>query len=528
MCASYAHTTNAFLAFPSLCCSVRLCLPLCLMCPRVFTFHRHSKLGPDDPNHPNFGEFWGPENSSCWPVPESRETRGIVLRRHAHHVRMKPKPRWKAKELGGRRLSSLPHSASLTSFDPIPPLHHVNMSTSSNIEGRFGWRQATPAELSLAMRSEQYDGGDPHSEGYYLGRPKCTASFRHSCLGACRGLAPGYELPHGHRAATLIHDPQTSGRGGVDVHPLGGLQQVLARTLTNGGACSIGFAGDSIMHDLWTASVAGAMRLGFVPKVLGVASRQMKAPTRCVCSAGTALWHALEATQPPTAALFVNNTANQTARPDPFCVSNIHEPGLCYVLFGVNDEAARAVLSTISSANSTYPNASVIHSPHPDHHCRTLRLRYHQIVPAHHLATLPPHHRRIASPREMLEGSSVLLHNAGLMHANSPTEADRLLDENLLPILSLISRNLKSRASLKSRTVLNTQEDVRGTDEADEERSPHENSTLAPSLARLLWLEAPPQHFPGQSGDWQEWRAAHGRSTARSCDAKGRCFEGHG
>ena len=555
-------------------------------------------LGPDDRNFPNFGELWGAENASCWPLPESFQTPGVSYQRDVvEHVGSRTRHRaggsrqdaprvvsHRTGEIVGRRLLS--SSSSLQAGASNGTLR---------VASRVGvWRVATRDELSIAMRPEQFDGGDPYERGYYREWPACSAPFRHSCLGACRGLAPGYILSSGHRAATLVYDDDEAapGPGATDSdhatpreatrrhpghvnaskvgrrrHPLGGLQRLLAHALTNGSPCSIGFAGDSVVHDLWSASVAGAMRLGFEARVLGVASRQLKFPVRCVCSAGTNLWHALEATRPSSAvnaASYVdrsrggvraagatasttnnndpdwNRTATRTSvhAPPPFCASNPSEPGLCHVLFSVSDDAIRNVFPAAANASAPSSNfhaSATTTAPRPPParltECRTLRMRYHQLVPERHLVTLPAHHRRVASPAEMLEGSTILIHNAGLMHANTAMEADKLLDDNLLPLLRVVAAH-RSRAGgdddwLAPKTRTEERQgggrDTAGKGAGEAVGESGRSALPEPSsVARLLWLETPPQHFLG--GSWQAWRdlksavAARGGLLPTKCD----------
>ena len=260
---------------------------------------------------------------------------------------------------------------------------------SKGFSPRSSWRVATPEELALSLLPSQSDSDSDSS--------RCSFAFKHGCLGACRGLRQGYVIGS-RRAATEIFTDGAKQPNDV----LAGLRRMLFGVIADGSnghsKCTIGFAGDSTMHDFWSASVAGAMKLGFSPLVLGVASRLIGSPTRCICSAGTMLWHALE-----------NSTGT------PFCVSHAHEPGACYVLFQVSRDAMRRAheLAAGASSYADAMNRTTGSSPSVPLACRTLRLRYFQIVPTHHLDTLPAHHRPLASPREMLGAVSVLIYNAG-------------------------------------------------------------------------------------------------------------------
>lgn len=295
------------------------------------------------------------------------------------------------------------------------------------------WRVATPEELALALLPEQYDDRDPYLSRSPPGTPNCSFAFKHGCLGTCRGLIPGYHLDDS-RSASYIYD---DGSRPAPIDAYAGLRKLLFRALEDGGPCSIGFSGDSVIHDVWSATVTGAMRLGF-------------RPTRCVCSAGTLKWHSLE-------------TRGGAAH---FCPSSASEPGACYVVLDTSNIAADDADATSSNSSSSRPQTNMT--------CAAITIRYHQIVPNRHLAALPQHHRYIMPAKQVLSLSSIVIHHVGLLHGNTEAEASLLLDQHFQPLIEEVSSRWQ--------------------------HSWVHNDGRARSCARLLWLETMPQHFKTPTG----------------------------
>ena len=237
------------------------------------------------------------------------------------------------------------------------------------------WRVASTEELELALLPEQYDDHDPFVKREPRMTPNCSFAFKHGCLGSCRGYIPGYALDDS-RAAAYIYD---DGSETSPVDAYSGLRSLLSRALRDGEPCSIAFSGDSVIHDHWSATIAGAIRLGYQV-------------ARCVCSAGTLKWHSLEA-------------RNEGA---PFCPSIDSEPGECYAILNVSQVTSAAAIGATTHKRVKAPGD-----------CPTLTIRYHQIVPAKHLAALPRSHRRMMPPKQVLTLSSIVIHHAGLLHCNS-------------------------------------------------------------------------------------------------------------
>ena len=268
---------------------------------------------------------------------------------------------------GGRRLLNVVVDASKT---PFP-------------DAASGWRLATRAELALALTPEQYDGAhDPLERRERPAAPQCNSSFKYACLGSCQKAIKGYNLRDS-RSAAYVYDPGGARPQPIDAHA--GLRTLLGRALEDGSPCSVGFSGDSVIHDIWSAAVSGAMRLGFTP-------------TRCVCSAGIPTWHALQGSSP-------------------LCPSDRSQPGACYAVLNTSGAELREAAQT---------------------DCAVLTLHYYQIVPAKHLAALPAHHRPIASPQKVLSSSSVVVHHVGLLHANDESEAQFMLDRHFAPLVQAV------------------------------------------------------------------------------------------
>lgn len=130
-----------------------------------------------------------------------------------------------------------------------------------------GWRDATPAELNAALLPEQR----PIDSG--IKPPKCKASLQHHCLGQCRGGRP--HEGHFSSFTRVCRNNENATHDGL---------RVILETHVRPPACALTIAGDSVLHDFWTAIVIGAKRLGY-------------SQLACLYRAGRDLWHDFESTE---------------------------------------------------------------------------------------------------------------------------------------------------------------------------------------------------------------------------------------
>ena len=280
--------------------------------------------------------------------------------------------------------------------------------------------------------------------------PPCSASFVHSCHGVCR-------VPYKHWLPVSQASHRTWQCGGRTTSIRendAGLRALLRATASRGGQCTLAVTGDSIMHDVWSALVSGAIRLG--ERLLA-----------CDFNAGHSGW--LEAERS-------------------FCGAN-------------KSRAERLALprQALLSSHATFSTDLVLHSPRgidrgstasrsaskpvlldgsPRIACAKLTIAYHESFMARSVISKLMRGVSLKPAGDVLSSASLVILGGGT-HANSVEDLVALADTHLRPYLAAL-------------------DSVTAVAKATTARAP--GAAVPSAGVRLLWLETPPQHFPSHDG----------------------------
>ena len=321
------------------------------------------------------------------------------------------------------------------------------------------WRLATAREFNASVPPEQ--------RTLKHNFRSCTSPFRHSCLGSCRDSQ--HYLMGWSPLRRICADAADDG-------PARKLAALL-RTHVHAPTCRLSLAGDSIMHDVFVALLAGALSTpGFDVFACSIGNGGPE-PTE---------WKALET--------------------EGFCAGSKWSRGLeSEMARGVGRSfTSWAILNASRSTGLRDAESSGASS------CPTVTIQYWETGRDYSGSKWA--NRRGERPKAALVGavSSVILLSVG-SHANNLAALHALWQRDVLPYLSWLKRTaaeaeggVGTRAANHSHQAVGTStvgaRAVDGTIEAG----------VLPT--RVLWLETPPQHFQTAEGDGS-YRVGSNRSA---------------
>ena len=246
------------------------------------------------------------------------------------------------------------------------------------------------------------------------------------------------------------------------------------------GKCRITFVGDSTVHDVWAAAVADAM-------------------------------HELRL---PLASCDFNGVHGDWLREEgAFCQANKSV-----------DELRRLPKQSLLTCNATFAETAVVTGGT----CTSVVLDYWQSA----MLVVPRYFRRVEPPAPLLlmQASSFVFLGGGV-HANSERDLERIANTTLSPFLLTALRQADRQANGRSTSAMTSASWQRSTEERAPDTAPGTARAVGgvastsggkvggkvrqlvrlpnmAGLARLLWLETLPQHFPGEDGSgtfrWSE------------------------
>lgn len=242
------------------------------------------------------------------------------------------------------------------------------------------------------------------------------------------------------------------------------------------GKCRITFVGDSTVHDVWAAAVADAM-------------------------------HELRL---PLASCDFNGVHGDWLREEgAFCQANKSV-----------DELRRLPKQSLLTCNATFAETAVVTGGT----CTSVVLDYWQSA----MLVVPRYFRRVEPPAPLLlmQASSFVFLGGGV-HANSERDLERIANTTLSPFLLTALRQADRQANGRSTSAMTSASWQRSTEERAPDTAPGTARAVGgviggvastsggkvggkvrqlvrlpnmAGLARLLWLETLPQHFPGEDG----------------------------
>ena len=238
------------------------------------------------------------------------------------------------------------------------------------------------------------------------------------------------------------------------------------------GKCRITFVGDSTVHDVWAAAVADAM-------------------------------HELRL---PLASCDFNGVHGDWLREEgAFCQANKSV-----------DELRRLPKQSLLTCNATFAETAVVTGGT----CTSVVLDYWQSA----MLVVPRYFRRVEPPAPLLlmQASSFVFLGGGV-HANSERDLERIANTTLSPFLLTALRQADRQANGRSTSAMTSASWQRSTEERAPDAAPGTARAVGgvastsggkvggkvrqlvrlpnmAGLARLLWLETLPQHFPGEDG----------------------------